>query len=200
MDWARKYFEKQPMKPSKFSRRIRLLRGTLPLALAAFVVFYQLFLGSWIHDAFGARIHDLAELVIYGIGGPLLAFLVLDYLGRWIEERETSELQSQILAETRENLNLNRQLSDDALQTLYAVSVLLVSLKSAMPEISPDKAHSLQKAEAALEGSMTRLREHLQALPPSTVISNNGKPNPSLQSNPLTAAFTETHKKREKSQ
>ena len=172
------------MNPRKISRRMHLLRWAGPLTLAAFVVFYQLVFARWIQDTFGVQAHNIAELLIYATGGPLLAFLVLDYLGRWLEERETSELQAQILAETRENLMLSRELSDDSLQTLYAVSVILTSLESILRDSSPESARMLQETEEAVEGSMNRLREHLQTLPASKGISNNGKSIPSLQSVP----------------
>ena len=172
------------MDPHKISRRMHLLRWAVPLTLAAFVVFYQLVFASWIRDTYGVQAHNIAEILIYATSGPLLAFLVLDYLGRWIEEKETSELQAQMLAETRANLLLSRELSDDALQTLYAVSVVLTSLESTLRDTSPGSARTLRETEEAVEGSMNRLREHLQTLPASKGISNNGKSIPSLQSVP----------------
>lgn len=162
------------MDPHKISRRMHELRWAVPLTLAAFVVFYQLVFASWIRDTYGIQAHNIAELLIYATGGPLLAFLVLDYLGRWIDEKETSELQAQILAETRDNLLLSRELSDDALQTLYAVSIVLTSLESTLCDTSPESARVLQETEEAVEGSMSRLREHLQAIPANKSISNNG--------------------------
>jgi len=184
------------MDPRKISRQMHLLHWAVPLTLAAFVVFYQLVFASWIQDTFGVQAHNIAELLIYATGGPLLAFLVLDYLGRWIQERETSELQAQILAETRENLLLSRELSDDALQTLYAVSVVLTSLESTLRESSPRSARTLQETEEAVEGSMNRLREHLQTLPAPKKASINGNSSSAPQSDTLVADSTETYKER----
>ena len=182
------------MDPRKISRRMHLLRWAVPLTLAAFVVFYQLVFARWIQDTFGIQAHNIAEILIYATSGPLLAFLVLDYLGRWIEEKETSELQAQMLAETRENLLLSRELSDDALQTLYAVSVVLTSLESTLRETSPGTARVLQETEEAVEGSMSRLREHLQILSAPKNTPFNGNSSSSPQSDTLVAASTETNK------
>jgi signal transduction histidine kinase len=147
---------------NKLTARIRLLRWAVPLSLAVLVVIYQLGLARWIHQAYGEQYHTFAEIFFYGIGGPLLAFLSLDFLIRWLEERETSELQSKILEETRANIATSRSINDETLQTLYAISVMLNTLKSSLPEIPSEKTDLLQEAESALDKSMSRLRLHLQ--------------------------------------
>jgi hypothetical protein len=150
------------MSSSKLNARLRLLRWAVPLALAVTVAVYQLGLARWIHLWFGEKSYHLAEILLYGTGGPLLAFFSLDLLIRWLEERETSELQSRILEETRLNYATSRNLNDETLQTLYAVSILLDSMKSTLPENHSEKAAMLQEAEGALNRTMTRIRSHLQ--------------------------------------
>lgn len=150
------------MLPKKPSERLRLLRWIVPLALAVLVAVYQLVLVRWLRGSFGEDFHFWSEMLIYGIGGPLLAFLVLDYLGRWQEERETSELQAKLLEETRKRLSISHGLSDEALQTLYAISILLDSLKTSLPEVTPEAASMLHETEQALEAAMLKIRNHLQ--------------------------------------
>ena len=146
----------------KLTARFRLLRWAVPLSLAVLVAIYQLGLARWILQEYGERYHTLAEILFYGIGGPLLAFLSLDFLIRWLEERETSELQSRILEETRANIATSRGLNDETLQTLYAISIMLDTLKSSPLETPFEKATLLQEAESALDKTMARLRMHLQ--------------------------------------
>jgi hypothetical protein len=142
--------------------RLRLLRWAVPLSLALLVAVYQLGLARWVLQVYGEQYHTLAEILFYGIGGPLLALLSLDFLIRWLEERETSELQARILEETRATIAASRGLNDETLQTLYAISILLETVKSSSPELPAEKSGLIKEAQHALESAMARLRAHLQ--------------------------------------
>jgi hypothetical protein len=73
--------------------RVRWLRRILPVGLLLLVVIYEIGPAYWIHDALGEQYHFLAEILVYGTVGPVLAFLLLDLLDRWLEERETTKLK-----------------------------------------------------------------------------------------------------------
>jgi signal transduction histidine kinase len=103
----------------------------------------------------------LAEILVYGTIGPVLTFLLLEYLGRWLEERETSELQAMILTQARETARIDRELNDNTLQAMFATSVLLDSIKSSLPYLPPEVATQLQAADKSLDGAIRQLREHL---------------------------------------
>jgi hypothetical protein len=163
---------------TKLNARLRLLRWAVPLSLAVLVAVFQLGLARWILQQYGEQYHSLAEILFYGIGGPLLALFSLDFFIRWLEERETSELQSRILEQTRANMAASRKINDDTLQTLYAVSIMLETLKSSLPEIPIEKAGLLQETESALAGTMTRLRAHLQDPAFGQAHLNNGSAAP----------------------
>lgn len=92
----------------------------------------------------------------------MLAYLLLDYIARWLEEKETSDLQAQVLSETREQMNISRKLNDDALQTLYATSIYLNTLASAMPDMPQELLAKKEETKRGLERAMQGLREHLQ--------------------------------------
>ena len=158
---------------NKTLQRLRLLRWAIPLVLALLVAVYYLFVAPWVQAVFGGRYQLLAEILFYGIGGPLLAFISLDLLIRWLEERETSELQSQILEKTRDHMAASQSLNDEALQTLYAVSILIEPLQAALPENHPETASGLEEAKGAVHRTMTRLRDHLQGPSNSLPISKN---------------------------
>jgi signal transduction histidine kinase len=145
---------------STIRRRFGLLRWLLPVALLLFVVAYEVGPSRWIHDNLGDAFHFAAEIVLYGTVGPALAFKLLDFLNRWLEERETSELQAQVLAQAREQARLNHKLSDDTLQALFATSVLLAALES-NPELPSEAAVQLREAQRALNHAIQQLQAHL---------------------------------------
>ena len=146
-----------------FRRRFRLLQKLIPAALVLLVVVYEIGPARWIHHVLGEDHHFVAEILVYGTVGPALAFLLLDFVGRWLDERDTAELQAQVLAHARESERISRELSDEALQTLFAASALLASFKSTLPEIPPETAAALRDTEQALGQAIQKLRDHLQA-------------------------------------
>lgn len=145
-----------------FRRRFRLLQKLIPAALVLLVVIYEIGPARWIHHVLGEDHHFVAEILVYGTVGPALAFLLLDFVGRWLDERDTSELQAQVLAQARESERIGRELSDEALQTLFAASALLASLKSTLPEVRTETAGALHETEEALDRAIQKLRDHLQ--------------------------------------
>jgi signal transduction histidine kinase len=90
-----------------------------------------------------------------------MAFLLLDILGRWLEERETSELQTLILAQAREHARIDRELNDSVLQSLFAASILLDSINANLPELPAEVAAHFQETNRALDETIQQLRSHL---------------------------------------
>lgn len=144
-------------------RRLDWLQWLVPAALVLLVVLYELGPARWVYDGLGEDFHFLAEILFYGTFGPLLAFLLLHFLGRWLEERETTEVQAQVLAQAREHARISHELSDDALQALFAASTLLAALESSSPNLAPETIEELSDTERALNHAIRQLREHLQA-------------------------------------
>jgi len=99
--------------------------------------------------------------MIFGTVGPLLAFFALSLLEQWFEERETSDLQAEILADARRDSERSRQLSDDAIQVLFAASALISSLQSVQAEIPMEYVSQLKNTETALDSAIRNLRLHL---------------------------------------
>ena len=144
-------------------RRVHVLKRIVPISLWALVVLYEIGLSPWIYASFGGSFHYLAELVVYGVFGPVLAYLLLHFLDHWLEERETSELQAKLLNQAKLRHQISCEISDDALQTLFAASVLLSSLQAALPEVSPETAAMFAKTAQAMDRAIRQLREHLQS-------------------------------------
>ena len=153
---------KQNRPASALRRRLGLLKWLAPASLVFLVVVYELGLSRWIHDRLGSDSHFVGEILVYGTVGPALAFLVLHFLEQWLQERETTELQALALAQARERVRISRELSDDALQILFAASTLLATLKTAAPDLPPETAAALRETEQALSNAIQQLRDHLQ--------------------------------------
>jgi signal transduction histidine kinase len=161
------------MLPSKiFYKRIRFLRVALPIFVILVVAVYLLGPARWIHDSFGIQYHMFVELIFFGSLGPLVAFLVLDLLARWTEERQTSELQARVLEQARADAHKTRQLSDNALQAIFAASMQLASLRKQMPDLSPEASQALDEANHALQRAVQPLRSYLEKEPETATSSN----------------------------
>ena len=139
-----------------------MLQWMLPLGLVLFVVIYQIGPARWILESLGVEPHLIAEIIVFAVVGPLLAYWLLHFLSRWIEEREISELQAQLLAHTREQARISHELSDTALQTLFAASILLSTLQSSLSDLSPQETSTLLKTQEALNSAIQQIRDHLE--------------------------------------
>jgi PAS domain S-box-containing protein len=63
----------------------------LPLVIAALVFVYQLGFATYIHDEFSHRAHTLVEIGFYSVVGPAVTWLTLNYIGKWLVEKEEAE-------------------------------------------------------------------------------------------------------------
>lgn len=150
---------------SKFHTRLKVLRWVLPFALLLIVIAYETVVAPWFHDGFGEKYHYLSEIIFYGTIGPLLAFVLLDFLDRWLDERETNDLQARILAEVKAYAGTSHKLNDEALQTLFAVSMLLSTLELPLQGQDPEVAALLKETEDKLDVAIKEIREHLESHP-----------------------------------
>lgn len=153
-----------PARPS-LRKWLKILRWAMPLAMFGLVVLYELTAARWFHINMGERYHYLAEILFYGTIGPALAFILLHFFGRWLEEKETSDLQAKLLAQAREYAGVSNKLNDDALQTLFAVRVLINSLEVGLEKQDQEIAAALENTEWTLEMAIRDLREHLENQP-----------------------------------
>jgi signal transduction histidine kinase len=139
-----------------------MLQWMVPLGLVLLVVMYQLGPARWILERFGLEQHLIGEVLVFAVVGPVLAYWLLHFLSRWIEEREISDLQAQLLAHTREQARISNELSDKALQTLFAASILLSTLQSSLGDLSPEETSTLLQTQEALNSAIQQIRDHLE--------------------------------------
>ena len=140
---------------------LQRLNWLFPLSLFVLVVVYQVGPARWIHAQLGHRYHLLSEIIVYGTAGPLLAFMLLHLFRRWLEERDTSDLQSQLLERAREEAKQDRELNDDALQVLFAAGAMFDALKAAHPSLDETMLLEIETTEEALQTAVQRLRSRL---------------------------------------
>lgn len=140
---------------------LRRLNWLLPAFLFLLVVGYQLGPARWIHTYLGHPYHIAAEIIVFGTAGPLLASGFIYLFRRWLEERDTSDLQSQLLERAREEAKRSRELNDDALQVLFAAGAMLDTLKAAHPTLDDALMEEVETTEEALQAAVLQLRSRL---------------------------------------
>lgn len=141
-----------------FHRRLRLLKWIIPLALVVFVIFYETGPSHWVHEHMGFDTHLVLEIVVFGTIGPFLAVLTLELLDRWIGEKETVDLQANLLANARKKEEEVREVTDDAIQILFATSLLMTTLKAERPNLPPTTVSQIEITEQSLDEVIQRLR------------------------------------------
>ena len=158
--------------PEKLNHRVHILKWAFPIGIAILVLVYQFVFVNSIQAWFGDRYQFIAEVLFYGTLGPILAFLFLDTFERWLEERETADLQARVLAEVRQDADQGRKLGDDSLQALFAVSVLLKSIKQRIPDLESDEEAIIEDTEQTIERAMIQLRDHLETPPEEKAVND----------------------------
>lgn len=81
---------------SLLKQRITMLRWALPLALALIAVIYQLGLSRWIHNRYNDVTHFAVEVMFFSTTGPVLAYLTLKQIERWLGEKAEAETLARI--------------------------------------------------------------------------------------------------------
>src|SRR3954471_24428686 len=77
--------------PRYLRQRVERLRWLAPAGLLLMVIVKELGLARWVEVHLGHTISVTLDILIYGSVGPVLAYLLLTVVGRWLDERETSE-------------------------------------------------------------------------------------------------------------
>ena len=141
--------------------RPRLLRWLLPVAVLLLILLYQLVAAGWIHARLGYPYHIVAEILFFATLGPALAFCFARSFERWLEERDTSDWQAQLLAEVRADAARSRQLNDEALQVLFSTGLVIEALKAANLDLPPKLSRQVEATEKASRVLNRQLRRYL---------------------------------------
>lgn len=148
-------------KSNSFRRQLRIVRWLIPIGLVMLVVAYELGPSRWVYESLGFASHLLAEIFLFGTVGPLLAFVLLELLGRWLDEKETADFQASLLANANEKELKVRQLNDDTIQVLFATSLLISTIKADGSDLPRNTLVQIENTEQALDEVIQRLRSHL---------------------------------------
>jgi hypothetical protein len=147
--------------PVNLHRWLGVAQRLAPVLMILLVIAYEAGPSRWLDVRAGYQQHFIAELLFYGTLGPALVFVLLHFLRRWLEERETSELQSQILQKAHKHAQDKDATAEDALQALFAASVILNSLESKCHDLTSEEAAALKRTRIALDDTIRRLRSQL---------------------------------------
>jgi len=143
--------------PRYLRQRVARLRWLAPAGLLLLVIINELGLARWVEARLGNAASVSLNILIYGSVGPVLAYLLLTVVSRWLEERETSEAQAEALHRARALAEHNHGLTDDALQTLFATSLMLDTLARELPNLSAEAAAQYREAEQAVNRAIEQL-------------------------------------------
>lgn len=141
-------------------QQLRRWRWLLPLSLMLFVFFFEIGPSRWIYERLGYGPHMVADILLFGTIGPILVSLLLAFVSRWLEERQTSDLQVRLLTQTQQAASRSRQLNDDAVQILFAASALIDTLE-ASHDLPQETAVQVQTMQRTLQSTIEQLRQHL---------------------------------------
>ena len=147
---------------STFHRKLGLLKWLIPLGMVLLVIAYVIGPSRWIYNTLGFPIHLLAEILFFGTIGPLLAFLLMELLDRWLVEKENAELQAKLLALAEQKELEVSQISDDTIQVLFAAGLLITNLKSEQFDPSLINTSQIEVTEQALHDAIQRLRSQIK--------------------------------------
>lgn len=143
----------------------------MPIGILAVVLFYQLVLVSYVHE-WGESIHFGFEILLYGIAGPVVTFIVLSWIDRQLRLRELAEEEARIEKEKREAAVLDerariaREIHEGVSQNLYFLGLQLEVIQKKIysdPVKAEEKLCSLQEL---LQLSISDLRRLISALRP----------------------------------
>ena len=146
-----------PLTTRHLRQRVQRLRWLAPAGLLLLVIVNELGLARWVESHVSHAVSVTLDILIYGSVGPTLAYLLLTVIGRWLEERETSDAQAEALHRAHALAQHNHDLTDDALQTLFATSLILDTLASDLPNLSSETAAHYREAEQAVNRAIEEL-------------------------------------------
>lgn len=142
-------------------QKMATLKWLVPLGLVLIVIAYEVGPSLWIYNTLGFNYHLFAEILLFGTVGPVVVFILLELLDRWIVEKEKAEFQANLLAKAKEKELEVSQISDDTIQVLFAVGLLLTTFKSDQSGSSFISANQIEVTEQALDEAIRRLKSQL---------------------------------------
>lgn len=149
------------IRPISSRRQLKLLKWFVPVGLILLVILYEVGPSSWIYGQFGFGYHLLIEIILFGTVGPILVFVLIELLGRWIDEKETADLQAELITKAQNKEAGIREIGDDTIQVLFATSLLLSTLKSRKDELPAETVAYIDATEQELNNTIIRLRSEL---------------------------------------
>lgn len=149
---------------SNLHRKLGLLRWLIPLGMVLLVVAYEFGPSRWIHDSLGFTYHLWAEILFFGTIGPLLAFLLIEFLDRWLVEKENAEIRANLLAIAKKKELEVSQISDDTIQVLFAAGLLITNFKSEQYDPSLINTSQIEITEQALHDAIQKLRSQIKVM------------------------------------
>lgn len=157
-----------------FKANRHLMRWFLPVGVLSLILIYELVAALWVHDRIGYSYHVIAEILFLAMLGPTMAFFFARLIDQWLDERDTSDWQAQLLASARANEKISRKLNDEALQAIFSAGLVIDSLKDFNPELPTELREQAEGAMVAMRGLNQRLYAYLRQASDGSTIRNRG--------------------------
>ncbi len=156
------------MLPAKLSNRLRLLQWALPAAITLLAALYQLGPARYVHDNFGAWSHFWLEVFFYGSSGPIVVWLTLRIVRKWVEQKEEAEAEVYRLnAELQQRVDeRTRELSQKA-EALAAANEQLQELDRLKSEFVSLVSHELRAPLTNVHGAIELMEGGCPSLNPT---------------------------------
>ncbi len=146
---------------SNLHQKLGIIKWLVPLGLVLLVIAYEIGPSRWIYNMLGFDYHLVAEILLFGTVGPAVVFVLLEFLDRWIVEKEKAEIQAILLANAKKKELEVSQISDDTIQVLFGIGLLLTNFKSDQSGSSIITSNQIEVTEQALDEAIQRLKSQL---------------------------------------
>ncbi len=157
------------------SKRVIKLQHIMPLVIAALVIFYQLViirgLPLIIPDP-GETVHYTLEIILYGVVGPVITWVTLGWIRRWLQEKEQVERrlweQEQRMLQIRDEVSaqIAGELHDNLGPNLFAIALKADTCRKLLHSEPDQVEQELSLISNALQQSIRAVRRAVYALRP----------------------------------
>ena len=156
------------MLTANLTDRLRVLQWVMPGAITLLAALYQLGPARYIHDRFGDWSHYALEVLFYGTTGPIVMWLILRLVRKWVEQKEQAEAEVYHLnAELQQRVDERTHELSQKAEALAAANDQLKELDRLKSEFVSLVSHELRAPLTNVRGAVELMEGGCPALNPT---------------------------------